>query len=532
MPDNNTLRTRIILKNDSLANWSGSSLVLKKGEMALVEVASSDKYSAPTYLAKVGDGVHTFDELNYMAAQASDVYSWAKAATKPTYSFEEIQGTPPAGATYRFAVTNDGETDKCKQLDIYETLPGQSEVLKASFDLSGYAWYAITATDIANWNNEIGAKAAAAAAQAAADAKVASVSAGDASIDVDGTATAPTVAVALSAEEGNILSLENDGLYVPTPAAATVTGVKEGEKIIGLDGTELTSTLTVAITDKTVGSATNPYIQLLGKSNQVVAEVDASRFVVDGMLQSATYDSDTHVITLTWNTDAGIQATDIDVSDLVDTYTAGDGLALANNEFSVDIASGEEYIEIDENGKLASAAKLASDIADAAAEGTAAADLAKRVNLVQDGTDGHKVIFTPAQGNAVEITIPDKDTTYMSSTTIQVSEPPAGETTGSLYLRYKDSTVGDANFAYGLQSGPDGLELKTKAFDTDLTAATLGSVPTSAAVKTYVDSTVANGYVAGNGISITNGTGSDAGKKVIALDVLTIDCGSATQVID
>ena len=53
--------------------------------------------------------------------------------------------------------------------------------------------------------------------KALAEGKVASVGATDTSITVGGTATAPTVKVAISADEGNALSLASDGLKVTIP---------------------------------------------------------------------------------------------------------------------------------------------------------------------------------------------------------------------------------------------------------------------------------------------------------------------------
>lgn len=63
-----TLQTRIQLKYDTWANWNteaGKAVVLKKGEIAFVEVpsATGDITQAPALLAKVGDGVKTFSAL-------------------------------------------------------------------------------------------------------------------------------------------------------------------------------------------------------------------------------------------------------------------------------------------------------------------------------------------------------------------------------------------------------------------------------------------------------------------------------------
>lgn len=90
------LQTRIINKNADLATWTSSTLPLKTGEIALARVETTRPdgnggfYKVPTYLMKVGDGEKTFSQLEWLAAPASDVYEWAKAATKPSYTATEI----------------------------------------------------------------------------------------------------------------------------------------------------------------------------------------------------------------------------------------------------------------------------------------------------------------------------------------------------------------------------------------------------------------------------------------------------------
>lgn len=54
------------------------------------------------------------------------------------------------------------------------------------------------------------------------------------------------------------------------------------------------------------------------------------------MISSVTYDESTHTVHIVWNTDAGGKTTDISLSGLIDTYTAGYGLILDHGEFSVD----------------------------------------------------------------------------------------------------------------------------------------------------------------------------------------------------
>lgn len=94
-----TLKTRIKLKYDTLANWqgAGANVVLLKGEVAICEVptgSSVEQVTPPAILFKVGDGVKTFAQLPWVSGLAADVYAWAKAATKPTYTAGEVGAAP------------------------------------------------------------------------------------------------------------------------------------------------------------------------------------------------------------------------------------------------------------------------------------------------------------------------------------------------------------------------------------------------------------------------------------------------------
>ena len=102
------LNTRIALKYDSYENWTHHNPILLKGEIAIAELpVDANKpgvgepnaagstpaiQNAPNILIKVGDGTNHYNDLKFVSALAADVYSWAKAATKPTYSASEITG--------------------------------------------------------------------------------------------------------------------------------------------------------------------------------------------------------------------------------------------------------------------------------------------------------------------------------------------------------------------------------------------------------------------------------------------------------
>lgn len=95
-----TLNTRIALKYDTLTNWNAAEFILKKGEVAICSLANSEtaeQSTPPAVLLKVGDGVHKFRELPWASGLAADVYGWAKAATKPSYTANEV-GADKAGS--------------------------------------------------------------------------------------------------------------------------------------------------------------------------------------------------------------------------------------------------------------------------------------------------------------------------------------------------------------------------------------------------------------------------------------------------
>lgn len=90
------LNTRILLRYDSYENWLTSTIVLKQGEAAICSVPSGKTVDGvatpPAVLLKIGDNVHTFKDLPWLQAVASDVHAWAKSPNKPSYTYEEIEG--------------------------------------------------------------------------------------------------------------------------------------------------------------------------------------------------------------------------------------------------------------------------------------------------------------------------------------------------------------------------------------------------------------------------------------------------------
>lgn len=91
---NKTFNTRLKLKYDTYANWSTKNPVLLAGELAIcvIPADSGQATNEPTVLMKCGDGTKPFNELDWISGLSADVYSWAKAANKPSYTADEISG--------------------------------------------------------------------------------------------------------------------------------------------------------------------------------------------------------------------------------------------------------------------------------------------------------------------------------------------------------------------------------------------------------------------------------------------------------
>lgn len=85
---------RLQLKYDTYENWTTNNPVLKAGEIAIVVVPAEAGavVQEPAVLLKAGDGSSNFNSLSFLSGKAADVYNWAKASTKPSYTADEISG--------------------------------------------------------------------------------------------------------------------------------------------------------------------------------------------------------------------------------------------------------------------------------------------------------------------------------------------------------------------------------------------------------------------------------------------------------
>lgn len=89
------LSTRFQADCRTISEWESQNPIAKKGEPMIVEITpeeTSNLNNKSNYLIKIGDGVSTFSELNYISGLSADVYPWALEPNKPSYTADEISG--------------------------------------------------------------------------------------------------------------------------------------------------------------------------------------------------------------------------------------------------------------------------------------------------------------------------------------------------------------------------------------------------------------------------------------------------------
>lgn len=136
----------------------------------------------------------------------------------------------------------------------------------------------------------------------------------------------------------------------------------------------------------------------------------------DRFLKQAYYDPQKKSLIFIFVTEDGEQTVPVDISDLVDTYTAGNGLSLANNKFSITIDStSDSYLTVGANGiKLSGVAaainKLDTDYkaADTATlsaakayTDTKASDITDTVTQLQSDIEAEEIRATDVENRLV-----------------------------------------------------------------------------------------------------------------------------------
>ncbi|MDR1507812.1 MAG: hypothetical protein LBI67_11990 [Treponema sp.] len=112
-----------------------------------------------------------------------------------------------------------------------------------------------------------------------------------------------------------------------------VAAINENSKIDGNDAVLARTRDGIRAHINLVHNAQTGELKLTGKNDAVIATVNIA---AAGILQSAAYDDASKILTFTWATDPPTE-TQVDLSDLIAEYTAGDGIDLTGGVFSVKI---------------------------------------------------------------------------------------------------------------------------------------------------------------------------------------------------
>ena len=168
-------------------------------------------------------------------------------------------------------------------------------------------------------------------------------------IKIEGSATSPTVGIELDPTQGNVtLSLGANGLKAEdTTALRDVTG----QNFIKKNGTNVEGHLNLTYNTKT------KKINLEGFDNSIIASIDATAFIKDGMINTVglvtdpeSHDPGTYLV-ITFNTDAGKDAIYLDVTGLIDVYQGTNGVKVTGKDIHLIIdPTSEPYLSLSDYG--------------------------------------------------------------------------------------------------------------------------------------------------------------------------------------
>lgn len=293
---------------------------------------------------KIGEKDATIAE--YVAEQLKDI----KGVTKTDFDAVKAESAANKAAIEKLNGAEDAEGSVAKAVkDAKTSLVGTAtEGYQTLGELETKIKDEASRADAAEKKNATAAadaKTAADKAQEAADAKVASVGV-EGAIVKTGEATTPTIGLKLAEDQGNVVLSQENGLKAQIDLSAFgVKGVATGEKVISVSEGLLSSTLSLKY------DSAAKKINLYGKAEDetnLISSIDATDFIKDGMLKSAElkvfaekideiHPAGTYIV-LTWNDDAQSGPMYINVTSLIDVYTAkaNGGLVLENHAFSVD----------------------------------------------------------------------------------------------------------------------------------------------------------------------------------------------------
>ena len=175
------------------------------------------------------------------------------------------------------------------------------------------------------------------------------IAAANKGIEIGGSEQTPTVGIKLDPTQGNVtLSLGANGLKAEdTTALRDVTG----QNFIKKNGTDVEGHLNLTYNTET------KKINLEGFDSSIIASIDATAFIKDGMINTVelvtdpeSHDPGTYLV-ITFNTDAGKDAIYLDVTGLIDVYQGTNGVKVTGKDIHLIIdPTSEPYLSLSDNG--------------------------------------------------------------------------------------------------------------------------------------------------------------------------------------
>ena len=140
--------------------------------------------------------------------------------------------------------------------------------------------------------------------------------------------------------------IAGNGISVSEAASGTTVSalIDATDKILSTSANGILATLGLEYDER------NHVILLKGKDGEVINEMDASAFIMDGMLESVTLDGS--ILTFKFNTESETEDIKVDLANYIKPYSAGNGIEIANNtKISVKkSASSEAFLQVLDDG--------------------------------------------------------------------------------------------------------------------------------------------------------------------------------------